>query len=717
MIRRVEPVAEPQPPEVDSTARTLAAVARVTDVALAYLGLEELLEQLLQRVADILETDTVAILLLDDDGRVLRARAAHGIEEEVQQGVQIPFGKGFAGRVAAERRPIAIPDLDAADVVNPILREKGIRSLLGVPLLVEGRVTGVLHVGTLVPRTFTTEDEHLLQLAADRAAIGIDRAQLYDRERAARAEAEESMRTLRGLQRITDAALAYLGLEDLLEQLLQRVADILETDTVAILLLDDDGRVLRARAAHGIEEEVEQGVRIPFGKGFAGRVAAERRPIAIPDLDAADVVNPILREKGIRSLLGVPLLVEGRVTGVLHVGTLVPRTFTTEDEHLLQLAADRAAIGIERAQLYEQRRMVESLQRVLLPVHLPEIPGLEIAARYRPAARGTRVGGDWYDVFMLPGGRVALAIGDVVGTGVAAAALMAQLRTALRAYAFDGHEPAAVVDRMNRLLAGVEHPTMTTVAYLVIDPEAETLRVVSAGHVPPLLVTPDGEARLLPVEGDLPLGVSRSAAYHEHEFPLRTGSRIVMVTDGAVEVPGEPLDAGLERLRELALRTPDGEQLCEAIAQGGVASRTRDDDIAVVSARLAPLPDALRASLPADANALAPMRHLLRRWLRRWGADEDEVYDITVAVQEACANAVEHAYAPGPAAFDLDAEHDQGTIIATITDRGGWRDPRGIHRGRGLPLMEALMDAVAVHRDETGTRVTLSRVLRAEAAG
>ena len=129
--------------------------------------------------------------------------------------------------------------------------------------------------------------------------------------------------------------------------------------------------MLRARAAKGIEEEVEQGVAIPVGRGFAGRIAAERRAIVIPDVDHADILNPILREKGIRSLLGVPLLVEGRVIGVLHVGTLTFREFTTEDKELLQLAADRAAPAIDNARLFEQRRVAEALQRTLLPAELP----------------------------------------------------------------------------------------------------------------------------------------------------------------------------------------------------------------------------------------------------------------------------------------------------------------------------------------------------------
>ena len=146
-------------------------------------------------------------------------------------------------------------------------------------------------------------------------------------------------RRLRDLESVTDAALAYLPLDALLDQLLTRVTEILDVDTAAILLLENEGRQLVARAAKGIEEEVARGVRIPVGRGFAGRIASELRPIRIPDIDDAEIFNPLLREKGLRSLLGVPLLVEGSVIGVLHVGTLTPREFSAEDADLLQRAA------------------------------------------------------------------------------------------------------------------------------------------------------------------------------------------------------------------------------------------------------------------------------------------------------------------------------------------------------------------------------------------
>jgi signal transduction histidine kinase len=333
----------------------LQRLQSLTDAALSSLQLEELLATLLQRTVAMLEVDTAAVLLLEPDTNELVARAAVGLEEEVEQGVRIPVGRGFAGRVAASRSPVILDDVDHADVLNPILHEKGIKSMLGVPLLAGAEVIGVLHVGSLTPRKFTEEEAELLSLAAERAAVGVEHARLFEAERLARRRMED-------IQAVTDAALAHLELHELLSVLLPRIREILGADTCAVLLLDEGGEELVARAAVGIEEEVEQGVRIPMGRGFAGRVAASRRPVILDDVDHADVVNPILREKGIKSMLGVPLLAAGEVTGVLHVGTLTHRRFTADDVELLTLVAERVALAVERARLHAETLQLDELK-------------------------------------------------------------------------------------------------------------------------------------------------------------------------------------------------------------------------------------------------------------------------------------------------------------------------------------------------------------------
>ena len=328
-------------------AERLRRLQLVTDAALSHLDLNHLLAELLTRIRDALGADTAAVLLRDELRDELVARAAVGLEEEVEAGVRIPIGGGFAGSVAAGRRPIVLDDVDHAHVLNPILREKGIKSLVGVPLIFADDVLGVLHVGTLTPRRFTEDDVEFLQIVADRVARAIEHARLFEAERQARTRLEQ-------VHSVVETTAASLGFDDRVGELLLRLRDVLHVDTAAVLMLDDSTNELVARAAVGLEEEVEQGVRIPVGGGFAGRIAAEARPIVLDDLDRAHVLNPILREKGIKSMLGAPLISSDRVIGVIHVGTLEPRFFDSDDQELLQLVASRAAIAIEEARIHDE---------------------------------------------------------------------------------------------------------------------------------------------------------------------------------------------------------------------------------------------------------------------------------------------------------------------------------------------------------------------------
>jgi K+-sensing histidine kinase KdpD len=351
----------------------LRKIHAVMEAALAHTALDDLLDELLERVRAALEADTVAILLIDEENDELVARATRGIEEEVEQGVRIPLGKGFAGRVAAERRTISIENVDAADIFNPILREKGIKSLLGVPLVARGRVLGVLHVGTLAHHRFDRDEIELLEIVGERVALAIDHGILFEELRESRESAEATADRLRRVQEVTDAALGGLTLDDLLDELLERIRDALDADTAAILLLEESTDELVARAAKGIEEEVERRVRIPLGEGFAGRVAASREIVAIEDVGHADVVNPILQEKGIKSLLGAPLISRGQVLGVVHVGTLRPHIFSAEERELLEIVAERVAVALERSLLHEELLALDNLKREFISVAAHEV--------------------------------------------------------------------------------------------------------------------------------------------------------------------------------------------------------------------------------------------------------------------------------------------------------------------------------------------------------
>lgn len=387
---------------------------------------------------------------------------------------------------------------------------------------------------------------------------------------------------LRRLEALTDAALSRLDVSDLLDELLERVRDLLGADTAAILLLDPHARQLVATAAKGLEDEVRRGIRIPVGQGFAGRVAQSRQPVLITDLTPADVISPMLVDKGIRSLLGVPIFAAGEVIGVLHVGTLTPRQFSADDIGLLELAADRAGgAGQIRARKIEQVAAL-ALQRSLLPAQLPDVPGLRIAARYVPG-HGLGVGGDWYDVFHLPSGWLGVVIGDVSGHGLPSAVVMGRLRSALRAYSLECDNPADALARLDRKIHHFEAGSLATALYGMISPDREYMMISLAGHPPPVLAAPGRDAEMVQVPTDLPLGIGRAERRRHTTVVLPAGSVLVCYTDGLVERRGEYIDVGLERLRG-AVEPGPAEAVCASVILA-VAAELPTDDVALLAIR------------------------------------------------------------------------------------------------------------------------------------
>ena len=491
-----------------------------------------------------------------------------------------------------------------------------------------------------------------------------------------------------------------------MDELLDRVREALSADTAAILLIDATGSDLVARAAKGLEEEVRQRVRIPLGKGFAGTVAATGVPMTIEEVNESNVLNPILHQTGVRSLLGVPLVVNQKTLGVLHVGTLQTRRFTGEDVSFLQLVADRVALALHAA-LYERERIAgQSLQRSLLPERPPLIPGLDVAVRYFPASGGD-VGGDWYDVFILPNGSIGLAIGDVVGRGLPASSTMAKVRNALRAYALES-TPGEVLRRLERFMWHLNPGEMATVLYGVLDPVRLDLTFANAGHMPPFVVEPSGKARLLEIAGDPPLGAANGTSFIEHRQHLDDGTSLVLYTDGLIERRSESLEVGFDRLLH-ALR---GDLPAEALSDRIVSlllegDEVGDDDVAFLVARVVELGDRFEVTLPAEGGKLVILRRLLERWLISQGLDHHLIYNALAASGEAAANAIEHAYGPDSGSFSVSADLVGGRLNMQIRDGGGWRPPRGRDRGRGLPLMKGLVDEVTLTPSAEGTSVEL----------
>lgn len=335
---------------------------------------------------------------------------------------------------------------------------------------------------------------------------------------------------------------------------LRRVRATLGADTAIVLTLDPTGRVLEPFAMSGLDRSRRAWVRVPVGKGFAGEVADTRGPVVVDQVTRANVYNPILRESGVHSLAGVPLFDDGDLIGVLHVGSFTPREFDDDDVAKLTDMSDEVVELIRHTKTGAMHTAALVLQRSLIPSIPPRVPGLDIAGRYVPAEGD--LGGDWYDVFTLPDGRIGLVMGDVVGHGLPAAVVMGRLKSALRAYALTHDDPARVLSLLDFDMSQFEPDVMATVIYGVADEPYETFTFSAAGHWPPVVGGAHGDATIADVPHDLALGVDPNMPRTLFEVALEPGGVLCLFTDGLLEVqhdadPQEVLKSLATRVAQL----------------------------------------------------------------------------------------------------------------------------------------------------------------------
>lgn len=636
-------------------------------------------------------------------------------------------GIGLPGRVLASGGPCWIEDVTAAAdfVRHEVANDLGVRGALAFPILVGDETVGVLEA--FADRPVAIDAALLAVVAQVGTQLGrvVERSRArgeQDRERtalareqAARVEAERMEGLVRGLQVLLDVTLAHDRLDEMLAELVPRVCEVLSAEAATILLANEDGS-LEARSSTAAREGPAPLVIEPEA-GIAGKVAARAEPLLIQDPKPGQAVDPAMRDMS--SVVSVPLMARGAVTGVIQAGVAAPRRFTEDDLLLLGLAADRVALAVERVRVFErEHRIAETLQRSLLPDKLPRLPGLEIAARYLPAASEAEVGGDWYDVIAIDSGRVGLVMGDVAGKGLAAASMVGRVRSAMRAYALEGHGPQGLVERLNQLVwSELEDSQMVTLVYAVFDSGDSRLDWVNAGHLPPLVIGADGATRFLDTPSSVPLGVMPFPTYEQGTVELEGGASVVVYTDGLVERPGELLDVGLARFERAAAPAlaDDPEGLCDALLAELVPRGGAADDVALLVLHSPPLSERIGLEIAAEPGELAAMRALLRRWLAQAQGTEEESTEILTAVGEAAANAIEHG--------NVGAEQRplaiagllrEGEVDITVSDRGSWRPEHGDDGGgRGLVLMEGLMDSVEVTAGADGTSVRMRRRLAA----
>jgi serine phosphatase RsbU (regulator of sigma subunit)/anti-sigma regulatory factor (Ser/Thr protein kinase) len=394
---------------------------------------------------------------------------------------------------------------------------------------------------------------------------------------------------------------------------------------------------------------------------------------------------------------------------------LFAHTHPLDESEQAQVAwyAEQAAQAIDRTTAFQREHEVAvRLQRSLLSDRLPEVEGVELIGRYNAGGAGLEIGGDWYDAVRRSDGIVHVTVGDVAGHGVTAAVLMGQLRNAFRAHAYEHTSPAAVLRRM---LRHVDEDEMATALCLTLDPYTQELTYASAGHPPSLLV--NGDAAVVSRLGLAlapPLGYVQPSAIREATVELPAGATLVAYTDGLVERRGWSIDTGIDLLASVlgASSALAGEPLADRIFEKVVPQIGSADDIALLIVRLLEVPRRVDIEIPGDASSMGDLRARLRTWLKLRGLAEDERDDAILAISEACNNAIEHAYHLEPGVIHLLLEHREGALAMRIEDRGGWHPTApSFERGRGIPLMRAVMDMTTIEHDEHGTSVTLSRLL------
>ncbi|MFE2925023.1 SpoIIE family protein phosphatase [Streptomyces goshikiensis] len=408
-------------------------------------------------------------------------------------------------------------------------------------------------------------------------------------------------------------------------------------------------------------------------------------------------LEPGLLGVGPGGLAVLPLPADGRMVGVCLVGWDTEHRFGPEERSLLTATAGLVGQALVRAHALDAgHELAAMLQRSLLPRKLPELAGGVAVARYLPATAGLEVGGDWYDVIPLSAGHVAFVIGDVQGHSAGAATIMGQIRTAVRAYAVEGHPPDVVVARANRLLAGMETDLFATCAYVDLDMEEGIARFVRAGHLPPLLRHPDGVAEELAVEGGPPLGVLAEAEFPMTEVGLLPGTLLVLLTDGLVESARLPMEEGVRRVCEvLAAANPaDTGRVADELVVG---MGRRDDDVAVLLLRYDGTGDRPRRShwtvwrLP---NAVLHARRFTARTLRSWGVVE-ELDAALLVVSELVTNAIAHTQ--GEVGMDLTLSADRLRIAVNDVSPRSPVKPSWVSwestGGRGLLIVEATTTA------------------------
>jgi GAF domain-containing protein/anti-sigma regulatory factor (Ser/Thr protein kinase) len=714
-----------------ATAQRLAALQRLTAALADVQDTGAIVDLIVAEVTSALGAVRVMLSLLDPSGQVLRSVRTFGVQERfADEYAEYPLRPGLpAVDALLTGEVVVLRDVAERDARYPALREMDDddHALVCVPLVMAERRIGALALSFPGAPAFDDADVRFLAALGDQCAHALDRARLVGIERATRERLELLAEAGRIFSAPLDVRLTSLEFARLV---VGRIGD-----AVSVHLREPDGRYSlaaaehvdprQARAARILSADLPDLVRAGYDRVLDGAMPVLTTDIPT-DLVLASVDDPevraVLAEQPVQTNILLPLIAGGHALGVLSVSTVAGGRppLTPDDVDRFEEIAGRLALALDGARLLRQQiEIAHTLQRSLLPSALPHVPGAEVAVRYLPGAEGVDVGGDFYDVIPLPSGRVGLVVGDVMGRGVRAAAVMGQLRAAVRAYSLEGHQPAALLARLDRLVGTLEDGLLVTALYAEWDPSRDTVVCASAGHLPPLVRLPGRQPAYVDIDPGVPLGVGVQS-YAETDMTLPPGSLWLAFTDGLVEGPDLPVEQGMDRLAVAVASSVNAMDACEdALRELRPLTGTRryDDDTALLALVTHPTTGAPSVpptsdshhvlELPADLTSPARARAFVSSSLEAWGLDR-AIDTAMLLTSELVTNGVRHAGTGMRLTVTRNGE--TGVRIAvtdhapTVGVRMGQSDDNA-EGGRGLFLVEHMSSGWGSVADDAGKTV------------
>lgn len=535
-------------------AEVLATMAEIGQEINASLDLDEVLAHAAAQIKRLIDYEIFAVLLLDENTHLLNFRFAIGHRQEVVENWKIPVGQGIIGTAASLARPVRVSDvrkdpryLNALDAV---------RSELAVPLLLQGRVVGVLDIESRQVDYFTPDQQSILVMLATRIASAIENARLFERTR-------HQTETLLLLNEVARETNSLLDVEGVLRRAAEMVKRVIDYQIFSILLYDETERVFRHRLNVKFGQHIQERSVVAPQEGIVGAAATLRRPIVVPDVSFDPRYISLNPET--RSELAIPLLYKNRVVGVLDLESPQLNYFTPDHVQALSILASHLAVSIENARLYEQvardeARMERDLNaaRRLQSALLPPVPGreygLDIAAR---VVSSRELCGDLYDFLPHNSGQLDIVLGDVSGKGSAAALYGSAAIGIMRSLAAQRLAPAHALKKLNQIICErrIEGRFMT-MCFLGWDPAQRVLRLANAGQEQPLIFQ-NGRCEKVPVTG-FPVGMFDDASYDELSLVLSSGDALVLYSDGVTDTQNpEGQFYGWQRLAKVVASAPE----------------------------------------------------------------------------------------------------------------------------------------------------------------